>query len=208
MEGGFLKNLSSLQKDALKEIGNVGAGNAATAFAQFLDCKIEMTVPSVEILSISEVPEITGGMEKVVVGVLLSVLGEAPGSILLILSEESTVNLLEIVLEQKIDLTGLDEVQTSAVKEIGNILAGSYLNALNQMTGFNLIQSVPAFCYDMAGAILSSSMIPISEESDYALLIETKFIKGDSEIEGYFFLIPNHGSLEKILGSLGLETNE
>ncbi|MCG8514273.1 MAG: chemotaxis protein CheC [Halanaerobiales bacterium] len=208
MEGGFLKNLSSLQKDALKEIGNVGAGNAATAFAQFLDCKIEMTVPSVEILSISEVPEITGGMEKVVVGVLLSVLGEAPGSILLILSEESTVNLLEIVLEQNIDLTGLDEVQTSAVKEIGNILAGSYLNALNQMTGFNLIQSVPAFCYDMAGAILSSSMIPISEESDYALLIETKFIKGDSEIEGYFFLIPNHGSLEKILGSLGLETNE
>ena len=203
-----MKNLSSLQKDALKEIGNVGAGNAATAFAQFLDCKIEMTVPSVEILSISEVPEITGGMEKVVVGVLLSVLGEAPGSILLILSEESTVNLLEIVLEQKIDLTGLDEVQTSAVKEIGNILAGSYLNALNQMTGFNLIQSVPAFCYDMAGAILSSSMIPISEESDYALLIETKFIKGDSEIEGYFFLIPNHGSLEKILGSLGLETNE
>lgn len=208
MEGGFLKNLSSLQKDALKEIGNVGAGNAATAFAQFLDCKIEMTVPSVEILSISEVPEITGGMEKVVIGVLLSVLGEAPGSILLILSEESTINLLEIVLEQKIDLTGLDEVQTSAVKEIGNILAGSYLNALNQMTGFNLIQSVPAFCYDMAGAILSSSMIPISEESDYALLIETKFIKGDSEIEGYFFLIPNHGSLEKILGSLGLETNE
>ena len=208
MEGGFLKNLSSLQKDALKEIGNVGAGNAATAFAQFLDCKIEMTVPSVEILSISEVPEITGGMEKVVIGVLLSVLGEAPGSILLILSEESTVNLLEIVLEQNIDLTGLDEVQTSAVKEIGNILAGSYLNALNQMTGFNLIQSVPAFCYDMAGAILSSSMIPISEESDYALLIETKFIKGDSEIEGYFFLIPNHGSLEKILGSLGLETNE
>lgn len=208
MEGGFLKNLSSLQKDALKEIGNVGAGNAATAFAQFLDCKIEMTVPSVEILSISEVPEITGGMEKVVVGVLLSVLGEAPGSILLILSEESTVNLLEIVLEQNIDLAGLDEVQTSAVKEIGNILAGSYLNALNQMTGFNLIQSVPAFCYDMAGAILSSSMIPISEESDYALLIETKFIKGDSEIEGYFFLIPNHGSLEKILGSLGLETNE
>ncbi len=208
MEGGFLKNLSSLQKDALKEIGNVGAGNAATAFAQFLDCKIQMTVPSVEILSISEVPEITGGMEKVVVGVLLSVLGEAPGSILLILSEESTVNLLEIVLEQNIDLAGLDEVQTSAVKEIGNILAGSYLNALNQMTGFNLIQSVPAFCYDMAGAILSSSMIPISEESDYALLIETKFIKGDSEIEGYFFLIPNHGSLEKILGSLGLETNE
>ena len=208
MEGGIIKKLSEMQKDALKEIGNVGAGNAATAFAQFLDCQVKMTVPSVEIMSISEVPEITGCIENAAVAVLLSVLGEAPGSILLILSEDSTVNLLEIVLKKGVKLDRLNEVHTSAIKEIGNILAGSYLNALNQMTGFNLIQSVPAFSYDMAGAILSSSMIPISEESDYALLIETKFVKGESEIEGYFFLIPDHGSLEKILESLGLETDE
>lgn len=207
MAGNIIKNLSTIHKDVFREVGNIGAGNAATAFAQFLDCKIDMTVPDVSILPISEVPEITGGMEQVVVAVLLKVMGEAPGSILFILSEDSTEHLLKSVLPKyKISMEEIDELQISAVKEIGNILSGSYLNALNQMTRFNLVQSVPAFSYDMAGAILSSSMIQISEDSDYALLIETKFINDGREIESYFFLIPHPGSLEKILKSLGFDT--
>ncbi|MEJ6951512.1 chemotaxis protein CheC [Natronospora cellulosivora (SeqCode)] len=201
----LLTNLSSVHKDALKEIGNIGAGNAATAFAQFLDTKIDMTVPSVAIVPMSEVPEVTGGIEKSVISVLLKVMGEAPGSILLVLSEASTENLLEMVLFSKQDLDDTNEVQVSAIKEIGNILSGSYLNAINQITGLNLFQSIPAFSHDMAGAILSSSMITLNDESDYALLIETKFMNGDNEIEGYFFLIPNPGSLEKIILALGLE---
>src|SRR5690554_2625401 len=202
----LVNNLNYYQKDALKEIGNIGAGNAATAFAQLLDKKIEMTVPSVDIVPIEEVPEVTGGIEQQVLSVFLKVIGEAPGSILLILSENSTRNLLEMILYKKIDLEKIDEVEISAVKEIGNILSGSYLNAINQMTGLNLFQPIPAFSYDMAGAILSSSMITLSLQSDYALLIETTFINGNSEIEGYFFLMPDPGSLEKILGALGFDT--
>lgn len=202
----ILNNLTAIHKDALREIGNIGAGNAATAFAQFLDTKIDMTVPSVEIVPMSEVPEVTGGIEQRVISILLKVMGEAPGSILLILSEDSTEHLLEMVLFNEVDINDINEVEISAIKEIGNILSGSYLNAINQMTSLNLFQSVPAFSHDMAGAILSSSMIAISEESDFALMIETKFMNGNNEIEGYFFLIPNPGSLEKILLSLGLDT--
>lgn len=204
MAGYF--NLSNLQKDALREIGNIGAGNAATAFAQFLDCKINMTVPSVEILPMTEVSEVTGGSEQRVIGVLLKVIGEAPGKILLLFSEDSIEHLLALVLDMPIDFQEINEIQVSAIKEIGNILSGSYLNAINQMTGFNLLQTVPAFAHDMAGAILSSSLISLSEESDYALLIETVFINGVLEIEGYFFLIPDPGSLDKILQSLGLDS--
>ena len=202
----LVSNLSSIHKDALKEIGNIGAGNAATAFSQFLDTKIDMTVPSVAIVPMAEVPEITGGIEKKVIAVLLKVMGEAPASILLILSETCAENLLKMVLFKDIDIDDNNEVQVSAINEIGNILSGSYLNAINQMTNLNLFQSVPAYSHDMAGAILSSSMITISDESDNALLIETEFMDGDNEIEAYFFLIPNPGSLEKILNSLGLET--
>src|SRR5690242_12755511 len=93
----IVKNLSSMHKDALKEIGNIGAGNAATAFAQFLNKKIDMTVPSVEIKHMGEVPEITGSVENKVIAILLKVMGEAPGSILLLLSEDSTENLLEMI---------------------------------------------------------------------------------------------------------------
>lgn len=201
----LINNLTSIHKDALKEIGNIGAGNAATAFSQFLDTKIDMTVPSVSIVPMAEVPEVTGGIENKVVSVLLRVMGEAPGSILLILSENSTINLLEMILNKDVEINKIAEIEISAIKEIGNILSGSYLNAINQMTNLNLFQSVPAFSYDMAGAILSSSMIAISEESDYTLLIETQFMNGNEEIEGYFFYVPNPGSLEKILNTLGLD---
>src|SRR5690554_5057652 len=153
----LLNHLTSLHKDALKEIGNIGAGNAATAFAQFLNTRIHMTVPSVTIIPIEDVPELTGGVESQVVSVLLRVMGESPGSILLVFSEASTVNLLEMITDYEIDVNNLEEVEVSAIMEIGNILAGSYLNAINQMTGLNLFQAVPAFSHDMAGAILSSS---------------------------------------------------
>ena len=202
----LIKNLTDIQKDALKEIGNIGAGNAATAFAQFLECKIDMTVPSAEVLSISDVPEVTGSVDEDVIGVLLQAMGEAPASLLFLLSEESARHLLGIILDKEIDLDNINEVEISAVKEIGNILSGSYLSALNNLTGFNLIQSVPGFAYDMAGAVISSSMIPLSQASDYTLLIETKFLDGDHEIEGYFLLIPHLGSLKKILNALGFDT--
>ncbi len=207
MADNIVSNFTDLQKDALKEIGNIGAGNAATAFSQFLDCKIDMSVPSVEIMPISDVPELTGDLEENVVGILLKVMGEAPAGILFILAEDSIKHLLKIILQKEVDMHNLDEVEVSAIKEIGNILSGSYLTAIGQMTGFNLIQSVPGYSFDMAAAILSSSVIPLSKISDYILLIETDFIDGDDEIEGYFLLMPEVGSLEKLLNALGLGTN-
>lgn len=207
MKENLLENLSEIKKDALKEIGNIGAGNAATAFAQFLDRKIEMSVPSVEILPVSRVPEITGNVEESVFGILVQIMGEAPGDILFILAEESVVHLLNSILEENISLEDVSDLENSAIKEIGNILSGSYLNAINQVTGFNLIQSVPGLAHDMAGAILSSTMISMSNSSDYALLIETQFHSGEKKIDGYFFLIPEPGSLEIILNSLGFDDN-
>lgn len=201
----IISNLSNIEKDALKEIGNIGAGNAATAFSQFLDCKIDMTVPSVEILPISDVPEITGDVNQDVFGVLLQVMGETPANLLFMLTEDSIKHLLKIILDREVDLAEIDDVEISAIKEIGNILSGSYLSALNKLTGFNLIQSVPGFAYDMAGAIISSSLIPLSKTSDYTLLIETTFIDGDQRIEGYFLLLPHVGSLAKILEALGFD---
>ena len=205
MSNNIISTLTNIEKDALKEIGNIGAGNAATAFSQFLDCKIDMTVPSVEILPVSEVPELFGDVNQDVVGVLLQVMGEAPANLLFILTEESVKHLLKIILDKKINLDKIEEVEKSALKEIGNILSGSYLSALNKMTGFNLIQSVPGFAYDMAGAVISSSLIPLSRTSDYTLLIETTFINGNHKIEGYFLLLPHMGTLEKILRELGFD---
>ena len=205
MTDDIFRNLNEMQKDALREIGNIGAGNAATAFSQFLNRKIDMTVPSVEIMPISDVPEITGNIEEIVAGILLEVMGEAPASILFMIDKDSVEKLVGLVTDQDVDFEELDDIEISAVKEIGNIISGSYLNALNKMTNYNMIQSVPECAIDMAGAILSSSMIPLSKSSDYALLIKTQFIDGEEKIEGYFFLIPETGSLKKILEAIGFD---
>jgi len=205
MTDDIFRNLNEMQKDALREIGNIGAGNAATAFSQFLNRKIDMTVPSVEIMPISDVPEITGNIEEIVAGILLEVMGEAPASILFMIDKDSVEKLVGLVTDQDVDFEELDDIEISAVKEIGNIISGSYLNALNKMTNYNMIQSVPECAIDMAGAILSSSMIPLSKSSDYALLIKTQFIDGEEKIEGYFFLIPEAGSLKKILEAIGFD---
>lgn len=205
MTDDIFRDLNEMQKDALREIGNIGAGNAATAFSQFLNRKIDMTVPSVEIMPISDVPEITGNIEEIVAGILLEVMGEAPASILFMIDKDSVEKLVGLVTGQDVEFEELDDIEISAVKEIGNIISGSYLNALNKMTNYNMIQSVPECAIDMAGAILSSSMIPLSKSSDYALLIKTQFIDGEEKIEGYFFLIPETGSLKKILEAIGFD---
>lgn len=195
--------LSSIQLDALREVGNIGAGNAATAFAQFLGRKIDMTVPKVNIMELSEVPELYGGADVAVIGITLRVLGEAPGHMLFLLDRSSARKLIHVLGLGQVGTTFTD-MEISALKEIVNILSGSYLNAFNQMTGFSMIQSVPAFAMDMAGAILGTFMVEFGLMGDHALLVETAFHVDEDEISGNFFLIPGQGSLDSIISALGL----
>lgn len=195
--------LSSIQLDALREVGNIGAGNAATAFAQFLGRKIDMTVPKVNIMELAEVPDLFGGADVTVVGITLRVLGEAPGHMLFLLDWKSAVRLISVVgLGQSGDT--LSDMEISALKEIVNILSGSYLNAFNQLTGFSMLQSVPGIAIDMAGAILGTFMVEFGMMGDHALLVETAFHVDDDQITGNFFLIPGRGSLDSIMNALGL----
>lgn len=195
--------LSPIQLDALREVGNIGAGNSATAFAQLLGRKIDMSVPKVNIIELTEVPELYGGVEVPVVGVTLRVLGEAPGHMLFILDKNSALRLIPVLGLGEVG-TELTDMEISALKEIVNILSGSYLNAFNQVTGFSMIQSVPAFAMDMAGAILGTFMVEFGQMGDHALLVETEFMVDEEEIHGNFFLIPGQGSLDSIIAALGL----
>ncbi|MCK8823529.1 chemotaxis protein CheC [Fuchsiella alkaliacetigena] len=200
--------LSDLQLDALKEVANIGAGNAATAFSQILDQKIDMSVPEVNILHLNEVPDLLGGAESLIAGILVEVAGDAPGKILFALEKEDAERLSSILLNESLDLESEDsniEIQNSSLKEIGNILTNSYLNTLSQMTGLSLLPSVPGLALDMAGAILEVAFLQQGHIGDYALIVETNFLDtGDEGIKGHFFFIPTPESLTKILAQLGV----
>ncbi|WPP39817.1 chemotaxis protein CheC [Paenibacillus hunanensis] len=202
---GFFEKLEGFKMDVLKEVGNIGAGNAATALSQLLDKPIDMAVPKVQILPFEQIAEKVGGQEQIVLAVFFRVEGDAPGNLFFILTPEAGKGLLHRLAGLVVvDEEQFSEMEQSALSEIGNILAGSYLSSLADFTGLSMTPTVPGLAYDMAGAILNYGLIQFGEMGDDALLIDTTFLEGKDEVEGQFFLIPDPESFEKIFIALGV----
>ncbi|OAB41357.1 chemotaxis protein CheC [Paenibacillus glacialis] len=201
------KQFKELKMDVLKEVGNIGAGNAATALSHLLNKPIDMAVPKVQILRFEEVSDKVGGSEQVVVAIFLRVEGDAPGNLFFILSPKSAKSLLKRLAGIKVaNDDSFNDMEMSALNEIGNILSGSYLSALADLTKLSMSPTVPSLAIDMAGAILSYGLLQYGEMGDDALLIDTTFLEGNHEVEGQFFLIPDPESFAIIFESLGVPT--
>jgi len=198
-------DLKDNELDILKEIGNIGAGNAVTALAKLLSTRVDMSVPRIKILDFRDIPEILGDPEMQVAGILLGMNGDLTGSILFILRLEAAHALINILMGRDIS-QGIEfnEIEVSALKETGNILAGSYLSALSTMLNLNITPSTPELCIDMAGAILSVPAIAFGSWGDRVLYIENKFSDGNQDVGGEFFLIPDVQSYEELLKALGV----
>jgi chemotaxis protein CheC len=193
--------LSPIQLDVLQEVGNIGAGNAATSLSQLLNEKVDMTVPSVNIVPFDDIFSKIG-VEEVVIGVIVRVLGDTPGNILFTLEKEVALNIISSLLGEEQDQ--ITEIGSSALCEIGNIISSSYMNAIAKLTNLVLMPSVPAVTLDMMGAILSTTFIESGQFDEYVLDLETQFLQENQKISGHFYYIPMPGSLEKILSSLGI----
>lgn len=197
--------LTDTHLDVLKEIGNIGLGNAATALATMVNKRIDMAVPQSKFLSLEEVMQLIGGLEEVVSCVCLGLEGDVPGQILFVFNQESTFNLVDMLMgQEKGTTTVMDEMGESVVKEIGNVLTGSFLGAISTMTGLSLIPTVPMFATDMLGAVLSTSMVAGGYVEEHILTIETLLFEDQESIKGHFFLITQQGSLDTLFSSLGL----
>ena len=200
-----INDLNYLQIDVLREIGNIGAGNAATALAKLLNKRVGMDVPKVKILEFKDVNEILNGADALVVGILLNVAGSITGKIMFILEYNSAHILVNILLGKPANESGeFCELGISALKEIGNILAGSYLSALSNLTHLNIMTTVPEIAIDMAGAILSVPAIEFGNNGDTVLYIETEFTEGKTKVVGDFFLIPDIESYDVMMKALGV----
>lgn len=203
-----LGNMDNMQFDVLKEIGNIGAGNAATALSKLINTKIDMRVPKVNLLGFSELAEVVGKEEEVMAGILLMLEGDIDGMMMFILDIPSARSLVNSVMKKEDgdnepNDINFDEMELSALREIGNIITGSYLSALSDLTRLTIVSTVPSLQIDVAEALLSIPAIEFSRIGDKVLLIQTQF-DDQSDISGYFVLIPELESYDKILSSLGL----
>lgn len=199
-----LEKVSENYGDVLKEIGNIGAGNAMTALSQMLQCKVDMQVPQVKLLEFAEVGEIMGGEEQIMVGVYLGVEGDITGSMMFLVEQASAKHLIsKLMMGMAPEGEGFTDMELSAMKEVGNIITGAYLNSLSTLTNLKIYPTPPEITVDMASAILSVPVIYFGTMGDKILLIQSQFYD-EIEIDGYFILIPDLESYGKILTSLGI----
>ena len=199
-----LEQVTENYYDVLRELGNIGAGNAITALSQMLQCKVDMQVPQVRLLEFSEVGEMIGGEEQIMAGVFLGVKGDITGSMMFMVEAESARHLIaKMTMGMLPPGSEFEEMGLSAMKELGNIITGAYLNSLSTMTNLSISPTPPALTVDMAGAIISVPAIQFGVYGDKILLIQSQF-NDDVQLDGYFIMIPDLESYAKILTALGL----
>ena len=198
------KRLSLTQLDILKEIGTVGAGRAATALSELISKKVSINVPEVNLVPLENISNLLKERERLFFVIDMEITGEVTGRIFLLFSPEDARHLSGSLLgksKEEFDLR--DEMLQSAVKESANILCGSYISALADMTRLNILISSPSLAIDMVGAILDFIFIQIAQASEEALVVKTDLRVSEESLEGLFLFFPSSESLNRIFEALG-----
>ena len=198
--------LNEVHMDILKEIGNIGAGNAATSLSQMLSKRIEMKVPEVSLLNYNDIIESIGGAENIVVGVLIGFEGDIEGVILFLLRKEFTHLILNTLLGT--ELKGFEEIsdmELSALSEISNIMVSSYVNSISSLTDMKIQVLVPSLNIDMSGALLDAVTAEFSEVASKVVFIKEKNYCQNEMIYSYMLLLPDRKSLKILLKKFGMD---
>jgi chemotaxis protein CheC len=196
-----LRSLKVLQLDALREVANIGAGHAATALSQLIGETIMITVPTITISRLEDVPPQMSEPDEPVAAVLMHMVGDLTGRTLLVFPKRTAVRLASRLLNQKQNEHALSEMGQSAIKEAGNILSSAYMNALSDFMGMLLLPSPPSLAVDMSEAVLTTAYLQFGTDRDYVFCVESEFVMDESgeRLRGFFLLLPDAPSLAAIL---------
>ncbi len=198
--------LNEIHIDVLKEIGNIGAGNAATSLSQMLSKRIDMNVPEVSLLNYDDVIDSIGGAENIVVGILVSFEGDIDGVILFLLKKEFVHLIINSLLGTELhNFEEISEMEMSALSEISNIMVSSYVNSISSLTEMKIDITVPSLNIDMSGALLDAVTAEFSEEADRVIFIKEKYFCQDETVYSHMLLLPSMTSLEILLKRFGLD---
>jgi len=195
----MFNEIQAADLDALREISNIGAGHAATALHQMTNRVISLEVPRVKLTPFGEVSDNLGGPEEEVLGLFFRIFGKSRGNMLVVMPRPSVERLLDILFNGEGSRRALGEIEISALKEVGNILVSSYLNAIGRLLDIPLFPSIPAFSMDMAQAVVDLLLIELAEVTQEALVIQTDFNSRDRSFDGHLFLLPDPNSISAIL---------
>jgi chemotaxis protein CheC len=202
-----IKALKDVQLDALREVANIGAGHAATALSQMTGSTIMISVPTINIASLEDVPTQISEPEEPIAAVLMHMLGDLTGRTLLVFPRPTAMRLAELMLRRPPGSSReMGTLEQSAITEAGNILSGAYMNALSEFMGLMLLPSPPSLAIDMSSAILTTAYLQFGTDRDHVFYVESQFFLQEQNeyLRGFFLLLPDLASLQAILRAVRL----
>ncbi len=198
-------HLSDLQLDALAEVGNIGAGHAATALSQLVGSAVSIDVPEVRLLPVTAVTGVFGGPENLVGAVYSRLLGDLSGGLLFIAVRQDLLALADLLRARQVGSSkSLGEDEEGVVIHAASVLQAAYAAAISRFTELSVLPSPPQFAFDMMGAILEAVSTTIGMKADTAILIMTRFETEDVSVDAALFYLPDPDSLDVLLGRLGI----
>jgi chemotaxis protein CheC len=200
------QKLTELQKDALREIANIGACHAATALSQLVQKKILIEVPKMSIIPFPDLTKIFDGPETPTVGMYTPIFGDLSGSILFLLPSEDALRIVDLLWGRPKGKTeNLEEEDIELLRQTAGILVASYLSALSKFVGLTVLASSSAISSDMLGAVVDAVVIETDLHAEEAVLVETELVETANRVRGVMFFMPDGPSVDKILENLRLK---
>ncbi len=195
--------LDDFEKDALKELGNIGCSHAASVLSDMFGKNVSITVPDLDIIPITSFPDLVGGAEDIVAGIFTLLSGDIDATMMLVFKEAYAYSMADVLLGNPSGTTSaMGEMEMSAIKEMGNIMTSAFSNAMADFMDFKIVHTPPAFGMDMAGAILDAVIVQLGQKADEAVFFNTNFVVESESIIGHLFLSPEPESIDKLLVGL------
>lgn len=199
-------DLNEMHIDVLREIGNIGSGNAASSLSQMLAQPVDIAIPEIGIAGYDEAYEKLGGAEAIMVGTFLTLLGDLSGMMMFLLPSEVACQLVNLLMFTDIkDYNEIDEMGFSAISEMANIMSASFVRAISEMTGLAIDISPPSSTADMLGAIMSVPAIYFSQIGDKLMYMKNELEISGKKTPANIIMLPDMESLEKLMTGLGIE---
>jgi chemotaxis protein CheC len=196
-----IKKLDQFQEDAIKEVGNIGMGHATTSLSKMLDKKIDITLNSIRFVPLVYVPDLVRN-EDTVIGVIQQLKGNINGYLLLMLSKDSAKFLTKMMLDEPVDKDTFNEMEQSLLKELCNIMSGTYISAISNFLGIAIMLSPPSQVYDMAEAIINQLVGMMITDAENVLFLRTEFNVHTEKLYGKILIFTDTTSLSKILEAI------
>ena len=199
-------DINEMHIDVLREIANIGSGNAASSLSRMLGHTVNISIPDIGIKGFDEAYEVLGGVEAVMVGTLLMLSGEISGMMMFLLPIEVVCDLVNMLMFTDIKShEEIDEMGYSVINEVSNIMSASFVNAIADMTDLPVDISPPEAALDMLGSIMSVPSIYFAKMSDTLLLIQNELEIEGRKTSASVLLLPDMESLTKLMISLEIE---